>query len=280
MKWLSAKFRLLNILNLDVAAGAAGMAFFVNHIFQQQIPWTNYYLLFSVVWTIYLLDHLYDSKKPEAISERRKFFKTYHQAFWVVLIVNILITLGVFISQFNVLLLLYALPALGITGVYMLANWLFQENKQKFYLKEILISMGYAMGVMVIPISTKRVLDAQVICISALITLMALWNLLLIARFERFINEKEGQTSMSQWVSLRTIQWINYLIYGSFIGGGIWYAYMFEPTRLQAGIYLLMALYMLFPLVFPRVLRKKERYHRYVDMVFLLSFLCLLAPFS
>jgi hypothetical protein len=280
MKWLSAKFRLLNILNLDVAAGAAGMAIFVNHIFQQQIPWTNYYLLFSVVWTIYLLDHLYDSKKPEAISERRKFFKTYHRVFWVVLIVNVLVTLGVFISQFNVLLLLYALPALGITGVYMLANWLFQENKQKFYLKEILISMGYALGVMVIPMSTKRVLDAQAICITVLMTLMALWNLLLIARFERFINEKEGQTSMSQWVSLRTIQWINYVIYGSFIGGGIWYGVMFGPTRLQAGIYLLMALYMLFPLVFPRLLRKKERYHRYVDMVFLLSFLCLLAPFN
>jgi hypothetical protein len=198
----------------------------------------------------------------------------------VVLIVNILVTLGVFIAQFNILLLLYALPALGITGVYILANWLFQENKQKFYLKEMLISIGYALGIMVIPMSTKRIIDGQVICITAIIVLMALWNLLLIARFERFINEKEGQTSMSQWVSLRGIQWINYLLYLGFIGFGIVYGMLFMPSVLQVGIYGLMAIYMLLPLVFPRLFRKKERYHRYVDMVFLLSFLCLLSGFS
>jgi cobalamin synthase len=275
MKWLSARFHLINILNLDVAAGAAGMALLVNSILQQQVPWAYYYLLFSVVWTIYLLDHLYDSKKPEAISERRKFFKEYHRAFWWVLGTNLCISFIVFIVQFNVLLILYASPALGITGVYILANWLFQENRQRFYLKEILISLGYAFGIMVIPLSFKRTVDSQVIIITVLIILMALWNLLLIARFERNIDEKEGQTSMSQWAAPVTIRWINYLLYLAFIAVGMIYAVRFTPGPLDIFIYTCIALYMLFPLLFPRVFRKKERYHRYVDMVFLLSFLCL-----
>ncbi len=276
MKWLSAKFHLINILNLDVAAGAAGMAIFVNYIFQQQVPWSYYYLLFSSVWTIYLLDHLYDSKKPEAISERRRFFKKYHKVFWWVLGVNLCISFIVFVAQFNILLLFYASPAIGVTGVYVLANWLFQENRQRFYLKEILISFGYAFGVMVIPMVFKRTVDIQVALLTSLIIVMALWNVLLIARYERYIDEKEGQTSMSQWLSLSTIRWINYLIFVCFVVLGIIYANLFKTQLKEAIIYGAIAFYMLLPLLFPRRFRKNERYHRYVDMVFLLSFLCLI----
>src|SRR5262249_13831816 len=92
VNWLSKRFHLLNILNLDVAAGAVGMALLINYIFRQEIHPANYYLLFSAVWTIYLVDHLYDSRKPEAVSERRKFFKKYHRPFLWVLILNILLT--------------------------------------------------------------------------------------------------------------------------------------------------------------------------------------------
>lgn len=280
MKWLSEKFHLINILNLDVAAGAAGMALLVNSIFNQHVPIAYYYLLFSAVWTIYLLDHLYDSKKPEAISERRKFFKKYHKAFWWVLGINLCISFVVFVIQFNILLLFYAFPAIGVTGVYVLANWLFQENRQRFYLKEILISFGYAFGVMVIPMVFKKTIDLQVVLLNSLIILMALWNVLLIARYERYIDEREGQTSMSQWLSLSTIRWINYLIFGCFILIGILYATLFKPTVEQTIIYGSITFYMLLPLLLPRRFKKNERYHRYVDMVFLLSFLCLIPDFN
>lgn len=276
MKWLSSKFHLLNILNLDVAAGAVGMALLVNHIFNQQIHFANYYLLFSSVWTIYLVDHLYDSRKPEAVSERRKFFKKFHKAFLWVLIINIVLTFIVFVWQFNLLLVIYASPALGITFVYILANWLFQENHQRFYLKEIFISIGYALGIMVIPLSIKRVIDNQLVILTGLIILMALWNLLLIARFERTINEQEGQTSMSQWASSSSIKMISNILFVLFMLLGIFYLWFFEFTWSTLLVFTSFALYMAIPLVFPRIFRKKERYHRYVDMVFLISFLVLL----
>jgi hypothetical protein len=278
MKWLSAKFHLLNILNLDVAAGAVGMALWVSTILGLQIHPLNYYLLFSAVWTIYLVDHLYDSRKPEAVSERRKFFKKYHKPFLWVLILNIFLTLMVFIWQFNVLLVIYASPAIGITFVYILANWLFQENHQRFYLKEIFISIGYALGIMVIPLSIRRTVDTQVAILTVLIILMALWNLLLIARFERAIDEKEGQTSMSQWLSSSNIRRINIFLFILFIGAGVYYGLSYDPRLRLIIIFTLISAYMAIPLLFPRIFRRKERYHRYVDMVFLISFLCLL-PF-
>lgn len=278
MKWLSAKFHLLNILNLDVSAGAVGMALWMNTILGLEVHPANFYLLFSAVWTIYLVDHLYDSRKPEAVSERRKFFKKYHRPFLWVLILNVLLTFGIFIWQFDVLLVIYASPALGITFVYILANWLFQENHQKFYLKEIFISIGYALGIMVLPLSVKRVVDTQVIILTTLIILMALWNLLLIARFERVINEKEGQTSMSQWMSASYIKRITFFLFVLFLGAGIYYGFSFTPRLRLIIIFVAISTYMAVPLLFPRIFRKKERYHRYVDMVFLISFLCLL-PF-
>lgn len=276
MKWFSSKFHLLNILNLDVAAGAVGMALWINTILGLEVHFANYYLLFSAVWTIYLVDHLYDSRKPEAISERRKFFKKYHRPFLWALILNMLVTFAIFIWQFNVLLVIYASPSLGITFVYILANWLFQENHQKFYLKEILISIGYALGIMVIPLSIKREIDAQVAILTLLIILIALWNLLLIARFERSIDEKEGQTSMSQWLSSSTINKINIFLYVLFIAAGSYYGFNYHPRLRLIIIFVTISVYMIIPLVFPKMFRKKERYHRYVDMVFLISFLCLL----
>lgn len=279
MNWLSKKFHLVNILNLDVAAGAVGMALLVNSILEQYIHPANYYLLFSSVWTIYLIDHLYDSRKPEAVSERRKFFKKYHRQFLWVLILNIIFSLAVFIWQFNLLLVVYALPSLGITFVYILANWLFQENHQRFYLKEIFISIGYALGIMVIPLSVKGGIDVHVSMITLLIVLMALWNLLLIARFERAINEKEGQTSMSQWLSASTISRINFFLFLIFLGIVIFYGYKFGAGFKLTMIAGCIATYMAIPLLFPRMFRRKERYHRYVDMVFLMGYLCLI-PFN
>jgi len=278
MKWLSAKFHLLNILNLDVAAGAVGMALLVNYVFGLQIHPANYYLLFSSVWAIYLVDHLYDSRKPEAVSERRKFFKNYHRSFLWVLILNIIFTFGIFIWQFNVMMVIYASPALGITFVYILANWLFQENHQRFYLKEIFISIGYSLGIMVIPLSIRRVVDAQAAVLTLIIILMALWNLLLIARFERTIDEKEGQTSMSQWMSASSIKRINAILFALFAGTALFYGYNFEVSLKLLLVFIAFCIYMAVPLFFPRMFRKKERYHRYVDMVFLISFLCLV-PF-
>lgn len=276
MKWLFSPYSLVNILDLDVALGAAGMAMLITSIFQVDVPLSYYYLLFSIVWTIYLLDHLYDSKKPEAVSERRKFFKKHYRLFWWVLFLNLLLTIVVFIYNFNIVVLLYATPAIGITSVYLLANWLFQENHQKFYLKEILISIGYAFGIMVIPLSFKRGIDLQVILLTSMIVLMALWNVLLIARFERDIDKKEGQTSMNQWVSISNIKWINYFLYTAFLFSGIMYSAYFVPGWRETIIYVLVVLYMFVPFIFPGFFRKTERYHSYVDMIFLLSFVGLL----
>ena len=276
MKWLSKCFHLINILNLDVAIGAVGMARLTNYILSQSSPNGQYYLLFSAVWSIYLVDHLYDSRKPEAVSERRKFFKMYYPFFLRVLIINLLITLAVFVVHFDVLMLVYASPAFGITGVYILANWLFQENKQRFYLKEILIAMGYSIGIMVIPLTVIDELNSQVWLIASVYILMALWNLLLIARFEKNIDQKEGQTSMNQWVSNKGITIINFIIYTLFIGISVTYALLYKMDGRILITWISIAIYMLVPLIFPRIFRKKEKYHRYVDMVFLLAFLHLI----
>jgi 4-hydroxybenzoate polyprenyltransferase len=271
------QYRIINILNLDVAMGAAGMSMWVNYLLNHSSPIVYYYLIFSVVWTIYLLDHLYDAKKHEAISERRKYFKKNAPIFRWVLGVNILLSLGLFAFNFNMVMLLYALPAFGITCVYMLANWLFQENKQRFYLKEILISLGYALGIMVIPLSIREKVDLQTVLITLFIVLMALWNLLIIARFELEIDRKEGQTSLNQWISIRHIQWINYGIYSGYLTVGIIYSQLYTTDLIVGIIFVIMAIYMVIPFIATKYLQKGEKYHRYVDMVFLWSLICLFA---
>lgn len=275
MKWILSQIKLINILNLDVALGASGMAALFNYILYQTSPLSYYYLLFSVVWTIYLLDHLYDSKKKEAVSQRRKFFKKHSTVFGWILAINLVLTLSVFILNFNALLLLYALPAFAISGVYILANWLFQENNQRFYLKEILISIGYSFGIMVIPLSMKGSINSQIIILTTLTIFMALWNLLVIARFEREIDKNEGQTSMSQWVSNTGIQLTNYFIYVAFILLGLLYSNYFEATLITISIFVAVTIYMAIPFIFYRYIRRKERYHRFADLIFLWSFICL-----
>src|SRR5260221_9904362 len=97
MKKILATYRIINILSLDVAAGAVVSASFFARIFNVTILPQGLISLGLTVWIIYTADHLLDAKKLKqaASTERHRF----HQQHFNILSVAMLLAMLVDFTQ-------------------------------------------------------------------------------------------------------------------------------------------------------------------------------------
>src|SRR5688572_9142526 len=86
-------YRLMNILSIDVVAGATVSALFFAKIFDVQVRPFGLLALGVTVWAIYTLDHLRDAKKirHEASTERHRFHQRHFKVLTVLLCAAVLI---------------------------------------------------------------------------------------------------------------------------------------------------------------------------------------------
>jgi len=269
-------YRLLNLLSLDVAAGAVCMSWFACRVLHLDPPVMYFVLLGQCIWGIYLTDHLYDARKAEAFSYRRRFYKKYARVLTWIYVVNILAAVTIFILYFSVPVVFAAIPAFVLSALYIFFNWYSQGRKKPFYAKEFLIALGYVFGIMVIPMAYTLHFDLLFFTVPLLFFLMAFWNVLVMARYEQAHNTAEGQTSMGQWMSLKNIQRLTWFVFFVFLLAAMGTQILFISSWRLFVVWTLIALYMLLPLVFIKLMATHELYRVYADRVFLLPVVLLL----
>lgn len=265
VKYFSRFYEIFNILSLDVALGATFTSYFICIWMGVDPSIQLLFLLFNTVWLIYILDHLVDvkSEKRKRITKRKEFFKKYKYIVGLILLALVLVEIA--LIYFNVEIVFYAWPAILITVLYLILNWLNQSIKRMFYLKELFIALGYVLGVMAIPfyMAGDNEYDLKMLMIPlSFYFLTALNNVLILAWYEKETDIIEGQTSIALWVSKSKLKLIMIviLIVQAFL------SVIFHPI-LTFGIVIIYGM-----LVFkPQYFIRNERFRKYADGVFLIS---------
>jgi len=186
-------YRFINILSLDVAAGAVICALFFAKIFDVIILPYGVISLGLTVWIIYTADHLIDAQKVKrpASTERHRFHQRYFKTLFALLIIAVLIdATQLFFIRKTVFIVGLAL-ALLITIYFLLQRYL-------RFLKELIGALLYTGGVLLIPWSVKNTSydSVQIILITQFI-ITALINLLLFSWFDKNQDEQDQHSSFA-----------------------------------------------------------------------------------
>lgn len=227
-------------------------------------------LLSQAVWGIYLMDHLYDTRSRIAVQPRRIFFKKYRNVLIVVFLLNLCWLFYNLVHWGSYKMILYATPVAVITVLYLLVNWFSQSKQRNFYIKEILIAMGYAGGVMVIPFTYSVEVNVLMWWSSGYVFLLALWNVMMVAFFEDKANSEEGQTTASQWLSMGQVvkfTLVVIIIYAIMIITSVLFL---NPNPTAMVIWMLMGAWCLIVWGARDYLKNRNLYLNFVDTVFIL----------
>lgn len=193
MNNLIRAYRLLNILSIDVAAGAVIGALFFAKIFAVSILPYGLTSLGLTVWVIYTADHLLDARNvaQTASSERHRFHQKYFKWLLAALAIGVLIDT----AQLFFIREIVFIEGLGLAGIIFI-YFLIQRSLK--LMKEVTGSILYAGGVLLIPwsIKTNAVTIFQLILIAQFV-LTALLNLLLFSWFDKKQDEQDRHSSFA-----------------------------------------------------------------------------------
>lgn len=191
MQVLLKVYRLINILSLDIAAGAIVSSLFFAKIFEVQILPFGLAALGLAVWIVYTADHLRDAKTitGKAASSRHRF----HQDYFSILVIALVIALSaevVIIFFIRQQVLRWGL-ALGTTvGIYLMLH------RYLKFLKEVFVALLYTTGVLLPSIAiTKTELMLEHAGLMLQFAMVALANLLLFSWFDFDHDDRDAQRS-------------------------------------------------------------------------------------
>ena len=93
-----AIYEKLNLLSLDVVAGACSGMYFFADLMKLELSWKIYLLLALAVWSIYTFDHLLDAKKVQGPSRTQR--HRFHQKHFNLLLVfmAVAVVAGLFLA--------------------------------------------------------------------------------------------------------------------------------------------------------------------------------------
>lgn len=267
---LERLYRVGNLLNLDVAAGAVVTALFYSKILGVPPRLYGMLTLGCVVWVIYTLDRLLDIRRISTTpsSQRHRFHKLYVRPLWIaVALVSIFV-----ISQFY-----FLRPPVLMSGLYVsfaVGAYLFLQ--QFLRVKEIFVAILYTSGVLVpsLSIHVGQLSGYQYLLIAQLF-IVALINLLLFSWFEFEADQKDSQTSFAtQWDKASTAKLIVVLsVVNTLLS--ILIANQYQATWLIV-VLPLMTVSLLFIYLNSKFFLEYHRYRLFGDAVFFLPLIGLL----
>lgn len=193
MKKIILAYRQLNILSLDVTAGAMICALFFAKIFQITILPYGLVSLGLTVWIIYTADHLLDAKKIQqpASTERHRF----HQRNFYVLFTILLLTILIDAVQLIFIRKIVFIEGLGL-AFFIVIYFLLHRYLKLF--KEVIGAVLYSGGVLLIPwsVNTSAITQAHSILIGQF-AMTALINLFLFSWYDRQQDVKDKHASFA-----------------------------------------------------------------------------------
>lgn len=260
-------YRLVNLLSLDVAAGAM----ITSLLFAKQVmaPVRVYGIaaLGVTVWIIYTADRLMDVKQltQPAASERHRFHQQHDKALWLA----VLIAVGAI-----GLLIVFIRPTVMLGGFVLAAVILFYLLFQRrLPLKEVAVATLYTMGVL-LPAWPGQwdLLQPNIIIIGELFSI-ALTNLLLFAWFESEQDVWMGQSSLVTRIGKKTVANLIYILIAGGVILSVVHALFVDPV---SWIFFGMWLMLVFIFYFNSYFKENERYRIFGDAIFYLPLLGLL----
>ncbi len=185
-------YQLINILSLDVAAGAMVCASFFAQILEVTILPHGLISLGLTVWIIYTADHLLDARKSKqvAATERHRF----HQRYFKVLVAIMILVVLIDASQIYFIRSIVFVAGLWLS-FFVMSYFLVQQRLG--FLKELLAALLYTSGVLLIPFSVKSHLASSQILLILQFGITAWINLLLFSWIDRPLDERDSHQSFA-----------------------------------------------------------------------------------
>jgi len=194
MNSLVRAYRLLNILSLDIVAGAIICAVFFARIFNVVILPYGLISLGLTVWVIYTADHLLDASKLRATASTNR--HRFHQQHFSALLIAALLA-----AVADGLQLFYIRRSVFVGGIVLalIVIVYFFVQRRLTFLKESFGAVLYAGGVLLIPVSLKETEFSVMQEMFALqFFLTALTNLLLFSLFDFAPDQRDNHNSLAR----------------------------------------------------------------------------------
>lgn len=252
----------LNLLSIDVAAGAAiGAAFFARILHVRLYP-QAYAVLGLTVWIIYTCDHLLDAyllKKPASTARHRlhqRHFKLL--AGLVVAAIAANLVLVVFIRR--ELMMPGFLVAVVCCAYLLLSRWL-------RFAKEVVGTLLYSSGVLLPAMSLNSDVSFDQGVIIAQFVVIVFINMLLFARMSYETDIRDNHQSLITTIGPKAGDWLIALSFTAFMGLALVPIDAGVVTRL---VLVAMAATLLLIFVFREYFLSGERYRVAGDAIFLM----------
>lgn len=272
MALIAKAYRLLNLLSIDIAAGAIACALYFAWVLQVHVRPYAIASLGITVWIIYTADHLLDAWKVKgrASTDRHRF----HQDHFRILSAFVFAAIVA-----DCVLIFFIKRAVFFAGIYIIALvalYLLFHNKLRF-LKEVFVALLYCVGVLLPSLTvTEITVSIQHYMLFAVFFLLALINLLLFSLFDRRDDEKDHRQSFVTLAGEYNTQVvINVLI----ALNAVLLGYLFTQSNaiLIVIIPALMSVLLTLIMIFRKWFAIESRYRLLGDAVFLLPLISLLA---
>jgi hypothetical protein len=254
----------LNILSIDIAAGAIISAMFFAKIFSVQVRGYGLLALGLTVWVIYTADHLRDAKKIKrrASTLRHRF----HQQYFNQLIFSLCVALV--LDAITIYFIRREVFEWGLILFIAVVVYLTIQQSLRF-LKELFIAALYTAGVLLLSIAAAKLqLNLFHVLIISQFTCVAWTNLLLFSWFDHAFDRQDNQNSFVTVFGHRTT---SHVLCGLF-------AFNFLLTALEVieggavapiVILLMMNITLFFIFIFKNSFSKHDAYRLIGDAIFL-----------
>jgi hypothetical protein len=261
-------YRLINLLSLDVAAGAVICTVFFSRLLHVQLKWSGLVTLGLTVWIIYTADHLLDARnvKHSASTERHRFHQINFRGLVVLLFVAVVID-GLFLFSIRRPVLIG-----GLVLGFIIAAYFFLQRYFKF-LKEFFAAILYCGGVFLVPLSLNSdpLTTGHVILLFQFFT-TALINLLLFSWFDYADDKKDHRQSLATYFGVNATRILLIILF--VINAALMTISFLEYSILVYAtlVLVMMNLLLLIILLKKRFFIVNDRYRLLGDAVFLLPF--------
>jgi 4-hydroxybenzoate polyprenyltransferase len=271
MKKILELYKFINILSLDVAAGAVVCTLFFANIMNVKILPQGSISLGLTVWIIYTADHLLDTRKlkQDASTERHRFHQRHFKSLFLLLIIAILVD----VSQVYFLRSIVFMDGLFLAflvGIYFLIQ------QRIGFLKELLGAILYTAGVLLIPLSVNDQLSLPFILLIVQFGTIAWINLLLFSWIDKPMDEKDKHHSFATTFGFVITQRVLLFLFSVIAVLMVIQLLIFPINALAIWILSLMAMFLLWIFLKRDYFEKEDRYRLLGDAVFLLPIIYLI----
>ncbi|MCE7864948.1 MAG: hypothetical protein DYG99_15525 [Bacteroidetes bacterium CHB5] len=253
-------YRLINLLNLDVAAGAVIAALFFSKLLHAPVRLYGIAILGLTVWIIYTSDRLIDVRhlSGPALSLRHKFHQQHQAVLKIAVIVAVVVVCA---------LLVFIRPSVLLGGLILAPlTALYLMLQKKLPIKELAVAVMYSVGVLLPAWPGSWSLLIQEAGLIVQFFFIALANLILFAWFEADIDRGMGQHSLATRLDKRWVTRGLLLL----IGGGVGFSFIYGFFNTSGWIFFSMWLCLAGIFRFHTYFRKSERYRLWGDAIFYL----------